>query len=100
MFENPIIFSLFLSTIITIGYIIYIKYKKERTDIKENNIKENNINKIIIFSFVFIFSFILNLCFTGEKSNNKSGGSKSYIPPQNISTSVISHNDNRINPPF
>ena len=95
MFENPIIFSLFLSTIITIGYIIYIKYKKENTDIKENNI-----NKIIIFSFVFIFSFILNLCFTGEKSNNKSGGSKSYIPPQNISTSVISHNDNRINPPF
>jgi len=97
MFENPIIFSLFLSTIITIGYIIYIKYKKENTDIKENNI-----NKIIIFSFVFIFSLIFNICFAGEKCNSKSGGSKSYTTSYNSPKTVVSNTDNinRMNPPF
>jgi len=94
MFENPLVFSLFLSTIISVGYIMYNKKASK----KENSKK--NINTILIFAIVFISSLILNICVSGEKHSKKvtSGGGYSNYASEYIKEG--GGDSNRLIPPF
>ena len=80
MFENPIMFSMLVSVIITLGYFFMNKEKDKKDPRPEKNMKY-----MIVFGIMFIISLIGKICYTGsfniiegtiEKviSSNKSGG--------------------------
>lgn len=76
MFENPIIFSIFIGIITTVGYILLYDSKLDPKDKKKNY--------IILFSSVFIISLFINVCFfCNEKPSNSVGGNIKLdnIPP-------------------
>jgi len=87
MFENPIIFSIFMGLIVSIGYIIYYKNKEN---------KEKKKNSIILFSVVFILSLIINICFNSNNDKPVKGGYT--LPKSDINNN--SPTSNRDIPPF
>ena len=85
MFENPIMFSMLISVLITLGYFFMNKEKDKKDPRPEKNMKY-----MILFGIMFIISLIGKICYSGsidiieetiEKvvSANKSGGTSSNI---------------------
>jgi hypothetical protein len=90
MFENPVIFSLIMGLIVSIGYLIYYKNKEN---------KEKKKNSVILFSIVFVLSLIINICFVcndDDVSLKKVGGFKKILNENNN----ISPSRTRDIPPF
>ena len=79
MFENPIMFSMLISVLITLGYFFMNKEKDKKDPRPEKNMKY-----MILFGVMFIISLIGKICYSGsidiiegtiEKViNNKTGG--------------------------
>ena len=88
MFENPIMFSMLVSVIITLGYFFMNKEKDKKDPRPEKNMKY-----MIVFGIIFIISLIGKICYSGsidiiEKKIDKviSGGSTSTNT--NINTDI------------
>ena len=110
MFENPIMFSMLISVLITLGYFFMNKEKDKKDPRPEKNMKY-----MILFGIIFIISLIGKICYSGsidiiegtiEKViNNKTGGGISNKIPEidtNIEVSAgISNNVSSTDtPPF
>ena len=83
MFENPIMFSMLVSVIITLGYFFMNKEKDKKDPRPEKNMKY-----MILFGAMFIVSLIGKICYTGnfniiegtiEKVVSNGGGSSTAI---------------------
>jgi len=83
MFENPIMFSMLVSVIITLGYFFMNKEKDKKDPRPEKNMKY-----MILFGAMFIVSLIGKICYTGnfniiegtiEKVVSNGGGSSNAI---------------------
>jgi len=61
MFENPIMFSMLVSVIITLGYFFMNKEKDKKDPRPEKNMKY-----MILFGAMFIVSLIGKICYTGN----------------------------------
>ena len=58
MFDNPIIFSLLISSIIALGFYIY-----NRENDKKNYDLNKNMKYVLVFGIVFIICLIGKICF-------------------------------------
>jgi len=94
MFENPIMFSMLVSIIISLGYFFMNKEKDKKDPRPEKNIKY-----MILFGVMFIISLIGKICYSGsidiiegtiEKvvSANKSGGNSLSNAVTDINTNI------------
>ena len=61
MFENPIMFSMLVSVIITLGYFFMNKEQDKKDPRPEKNMKY-----MILFGAMFIVSLIGKICYTGN----------------------------------
>lgn len=61
MFENPIMFSMLVSVLITLGYFFMNKEKDKKDPRPEKNMKY-----MILFGVMFIVSLIGKICYTGN----------------------------------
>ena len=61
MFENPIMFSMLVSIIITLGYFFMNKEKDKKDPRPEKNMKY-----MILFGVMFIISLIGKICYSGS----------------------------------
>ena len=61
MFENPIMFSMLVSVIITLGYFFMNKEKDKKDPRPEKNMKY-----MILFGVMFIISLIGKICYSGS----------------------------------
>ena len=92
MFENPIMFSMLVSIIITLGYFFMNKEKDKKDPRPEKNMKY-----MILFGVMFIVSLIGKICYTGNFNiiegtiesvvNSKTGGGLSSSVPE-IDTNI------------
>ena len=104
MFENPILFGLLVSIIIT---LIFFFVNKEKD--KKNKDPGKNTKYLVVFGIMFIISLIGKICYSSETINNiedkvekiLSGGANS-ISSNNIevSTPNISPSVSGETPPF
>ena len=110
MFENPIMFSMIVSIIITLGYFFMNKEKDKKDPRPEKNMKY-----MILFGVMFIVSLIGKICYTGNFNiiegtiesvvkDKTGGGLSSSIPEIDTNIELSAGTSNSISsadaPPF
>ena len=110
MFENPIMFSMLVSVIITLGYF-FMNKEKDKKDLRP----EKNMKYMILFGVMFIVSLIGKICYTGnfniiegtiekEVSNNNGGGLSNVVTDIDTNIELSAGTSNGVSstdaPPF
>ena len=88
MFDNPIIFSLLISSIIALGFYIFNRDKD-----KQNFDPNKNMKYVLVFGIVFIVCLLGKICFNDTISEIQetveSIGGKVEVPSSNVEMSDV-----------